>query len=268
VQGRFLKGLASRSGPEVMNMEGIRFVDIYATKGIEYLIVIAFLAAFVLFCRLAYRPGASVAARGRVEPANLFRVPEGLFFHQGHGWLRPEPGSAAVVGMDDFAQKLVGRVDSIELPRVGSTLVQGGDGWKLVVDSVPIPMLSPAHGEVVEVNQEVLRSPELLQKDPYGKGWLLKLKSSKIAGDTRNLLSGKLARAWMENALEKLQPVHDQYLGHVLPDGGLPLEGIARIVAGEGWQQLARRHLLTEQGPGDAAASSEAASGGLEASHH
>lgn len=234
-------------------MEGIRFIDIYATKGIEYLIVIAFLAAFVLFCRFAYRPRPAPAAAAPNDTATRFRVPEGLFYHQGHGWLRPEPGALGVVGLDDFAQKLVGRVDSIELPPVGSKLEQGGQGWKLVVDSVPIPMLSPAHGEVVDVNRDLLRSPELLQKDPYGKGWLLKLKSSRIAADTHNLLSGKLARAWMENALEKLQPVQDRYLGHVLPDGGAPIEGIARAVGGEEWQQLARVHLLTAEDQGEAA---------------
>jgi glycine cleavage system H protein len=250
-----------------MNMEGIRFVDIYATKGIEYLIVLGFLAAFVVFCRYAYRPRVARAQAGGNETAETFRVPEGLFYHQGHGWLRPEPGSTAVVGMDDFAQKLVGKVDRIEVPSVGSAIAQGGEGWRLVVDSVPIPMLSPAHGQVVDVNEEVLRSPELLQTDPYGKGWLLKLESSQIAADTRNLLSGKLARAWMENALEKLQPVHERYVGQVLQDGGLPVEGIARAVAGEGWQELARKHLLTEQ-DGDGAATSPSAKRASEAPGH
>ena len=228
-------------------MEGIRFIDIYATKGIEYLIVIAFLAVFVLFCRYMYRPREEGAV-ARIAPENVtrFRVPEGLFYHQGHGWLRPEPGSMGVVGLDDFAQKLVGKIDSVELPPVGSRLAQGDKGWSLVVDSVPIPMLSPVAGEVVEVNQEVLRSPEILREDPYGKGWLLKVKSPRIAGNTRNLLSGKLARAWMENALDNLQPVRHESLGPVLQDGGLPLEGIARVLGGEKWQDLAKGHLLTD----------------------
>jgi hypothetical protein len=115
-----------------------------------------------------------------------------------------------------------------------------------VVDSERIPMLSPVAGEVVEVNREVLRSPEILRQDPYGKGWLLKVKSSGIASSTRNLLSGKLARAWMENALDKLHPIHGESLGPVLQDGGLPVEGIARILGGDQWVELAKRHLLTE----------------------
>jgi glycine cleavage system H lipoate-binding protein len=228
-------------------MEGIRFIDIYATKGIEYLIVIAFLAAFVLFCRYLYRPRAT-GAGARIAPENTarFRIPEGLFYHQGHGWLRPEPGSVGVVGLDDFAQKLVGRVDSVELPGVGYRLAQGEKAWTLVVDSIPIPMLSPVDGEVVAVNQEVLRSPEILRQDPYGKGWLLKVKSRRIGAATKNLLSGKLARAWMENALEKLRPINPENLGPVLADGGLPIEGIARAIGGAEWPEVARTHLLTD----------------------
>lgn len=228
-------------------MEGIRFIDIYATKGIEYLIVIAFLAAFVLFCRYLYRPRAAGAAAGAApESVTRFRVPEGLYYHQGHGWLRPEPGGIGVVGMDDFAQKLVGRADSVDLPPVGSRLAQGEKAWSLVVDSVSVPMLSPVDGEVVEVNREVLRSPEILRRDPYGEGWLLKVRSRRIAADTKNLLSGKLARAWMENALEKLRPIEHESLGPVLADGGLPIEGIARALGGEKWPELVRTHLLTE----------------------
>jgi len=228
-------------------MEGTHLIDIYATKGIEYLIAIAFLAAFVFFCRCIYHPHAGRAA-ARIAPENvtLFRVPEGLFYHQGHGWLRPEPSAIGVVGMDDFARKLVGKVDAVELPPVGSRLAQGEKGWSLIVNSVRIPMLSPVAGEVVEVNNEVLRSPEILRQDPYGKGWLLKVKSSGIASSTRNLLSGKLARAWMENALDQLHPLHGETLGPVLQDGGLPVEGIARILGGDQWVDLAKTHLLTE----------------------
>jgi glycine cleavage system H lipoate-binding protein len=228
-------------------MEGIRFIDIYATKGLEYLIVIAFMAAFVLFARYLARSGQAVAKVAPADDVTRFRVPEGLFYHQGHSWLRPEQGSIGVVGLDDFAQKLVGKVDSLRLPAVGTNLTQGSKGWSLMVDSTPIPMLSPVDGEVVEVNRAVERSPELLKEDPYGRGWLLKVKSPRMHADTHNLLSGKVARAWMENALDQLQPLHPESPGPVLADGGLPVEGLARILGGEKWQDLAKTHLLTEE---------------------
>ena len=99
--------------------------------------------------------------------------PRGYFFHQGHTGCRSENReTSAKVGLDDFAQKLIGKVDAIELPAVGSRFAQGEKGWSLMVDSVPIPMLSPVDGEVVAVNHEVLRSPGILSRDPYGAGWL------------------------------------------------------------------------------------------------
>ncbi|MFA6147492.1 MAG: glycine cleavage system protein H [bacterium] len=227
-------------------MEGFRFVDIFASKGIEYVIVMVFLAAFIYFSRyLSYRPAEEEEGEPDA-PMGTFRVPDGLFFHQGHGWLRPEPGSMGVVGLDDFAQKLVGKVDSVEMPAPGTRLTQGDVAWNLVVGSVKIPMLSPVDGEVVAVNPEILRSPAVLSQDPYGKGWLFRVKSPRIAADKRNLLSGNVARSWMENALDRLRPVNPENLGPVLQDGGMPIEGLARALGGDRWDKLARTHLLID----------------------
>ena len=125
----------------ILELEGFSLVDIYSTKGIEYLI-----AVFAFFGFLALQRYIMTSAPVREKAQELhpglpawFRVPEGLFYHQGHGWLRPEPGSIGVVGLDDFARKLIGKVDAVELPAVGSRLAQGEKGWSLVVDSVAHP---------------------------------------------------------------------------------------------------------------------------------
>lgn len=234
-------------------MEGFSLVDIYSTKGIEYLIAAVFFFGFLALQRYIL-----TAAPGKEKTPGLlaglpawFRVPEGYGFHQGHSWMKvdllsPDRRRLVKVGLDDFAQKLIGKVDAVELPAVGSRLTQGDKGWSLKVDSVEIPMLSPVDGEVVAVNQEVLRSPGILGRDPYGAGWLLKVKSDRLAADTRNLLSGKVARAWMEASLDNLHPIRHEALGPVLQDGGLPLEGIARVLGGDEWADLAKAHLLTD----------------------
>jgi len=234
-------------------MEGFSLVDIYSTKGIEYLIAAVFFFGFLALQRyiLTSAPG---SGKNEAAPAGLptwFRVPEGYGFHQGHTWMKtdllsPNRERLVKVGLDDFAQKLIGRVDAVELPAVGSRLAQGDKGWSLMVDSVAIPMLSPVDGEVVAVNQEVLRSPGILSRDPYGAGWLLKVKSDRLAADSRNLLSGKMARSWMETSLENLHPIRHEALGPVMQDGGLPLEGIARVLGGDQWAELAKAHLLTD----------------------
>ena len=234
-------------------MEGFSLVDIYSTKGIEYLIAAVFFFGFLALQRyiLTAAPGKEKTPGRLAGLPSWFRVPEGYGFHQGHTWMKvelmsPDRQRLVKVGLDDFAQKLIGKVDAVDLPPVGSRLRQGDKGWSLMVDSKAIPMLSPVDGEVVAVNPEVLRSPGILGRDPYGAGWLLKVKSDRIAADTRNLLSGKVARAWMETSLENLHPVRHESLGPVLQDGGLPLDGIARVLGGDQWADLAKTHLLTD----------------------
>src|SRR5512139_1177437 len=145
-------------------MEGFRYVDIFATKGIEYIIVMVFLAGFIYFSRyLSHR--APVPAEGSGRPRSFveyFRVPDGYLFHPGHTWLKAEGDPFVTVGMDDFAQKFLGKVDSLRLPGVGAKLAQGEKGWAVAVQEKTIPMLSPVDGEVVAVNQEAIRNPYLL----------------------------------------------------------------------------------------------------------
>ena len=236
-------------------MENYGFVDIYATKGIEYLIVIAFLASFVYFSRaFSLRTVAAGVARTISDIVEWFRLPADRHYHQGHSWLKTEPDNLVKVGLDDFAQKLVGKVDGVELPPVGAKLAQGEKAWMLTVDSRPLAMLSPVDGEVVAVNSEAQRSPEILNQDPYGKGWLLKVRPARLAADQRNLLSGTLARKWMEDTVDELRRESGGTLGPVAQDGGqllyqdggMPVSGIARALAGENWEETVKAHFLTD----------------------
>jgi glycine cleavage system H lipoate-binding protein len=229
-------------------MESFRYVDIFATKGIEYIIVIAFLTGFVFFSRyLSHRTPAPAAAEGMLKRfVDYFRVPDEHHFHQGHSWLRKDARETVTVGMDDFAQRFLGKVDAMELPRVGATLRQGEKGWSLTAESRIIPMLSPVDGEVIAVNPAALRTPTVVNEDPYGNGWLLKVKPARLAANTRNLLSGNVARTWVEESLNGIRLQSGESLGLVYQDGGAPVSGMAKALYGEEWEKEVRRLLLTE----------------------
>ena len=238
-------------------MEGYSFVDIYATKGIEYLIVIGFLATFGLFSwYIALRGEESGEARHTAEFFDWFRVPREFLFHQGHGWVKAGNEGVVTVGLDDFAQKLVGKVDFIDLPSVGSRLAQGEKGWVLRAGAQAIPMLSPLDGEVVAVNEEAARSPEIVNGDPFEKGWLLKVRPARLAANRTNLLTGRLAQRWTEEALHELRHTMGGNLGPLYQDGGTTLPGhqnggaavtgIARALYGEGWETKVKEHFLTD----------------------
>jgi glycine cleavage system H protein len=231
-------------------MEGFSYVDLFATKGIEYLLVIGFLLVLVLYWRFLNQPAKaplalSLAAR-RVAPLRgWFQLAEGLYYHQGHSWAMPESDEVVKIGIDDFAQRLLGKPHSINLPRIGARIEQGETGWKLQVDSKSIDMLSPVNGEVVAINEEILESPDLVNQDPYGKGWLAKVRVAKMKTDLKNLLSGRVAMAWMKETEDALRERMAGNLGLALQDGGLPVAGIARILSPENWDEIAMDLLLS-----------------------
>ncbi len=227
-------------------MESFRYVDIFATKGIEYIIVMAFLAVFIYFSRyLSHRTPAPAAGRPRTF-VDYFRVPDGYLFHQGHTWFKKDGREVVTIGMDDFAQRFLGRIDEVCLPHMGARLRQGEKSWNLIAESRIIPMLSPVDGEVVAVNAAALRKPELINDDPYGNGWLLKVKATKMEANTRNLISGNVARTWTMEALNGIRMQNGESLGLVYQDGGAPVSGMAKALYGEEWDQEVRKLFLTQ----------------------
>ena len=229
-------------------MEGFTYVDIFATKGIEYLLVLSFLLIFTFFWRMVSRPANAIyGVMDGIIPAisEWFHLPEEkIYYHQGHSWAMPETGHMVTVGMDDFAQKLVGKIDAIKLPQVGSQVAQGEKAWSLLVGSKSIDMLSPVDGKIVEINEKLLNSPASIGKDPYGQSWLMKVQAPKISVNLKNLLSGGLARKWMEGVRENLLAHMNYNLGAVSQDGGVPVDGIARNLDRERWDEIVKEFFL------------------------
>jgi glycine cleavage system H lipoate-binding protein len=148
--------------------------------------------------------------------------------------------------MDDFAQRFLGRIDGVNLPHAGARVANGEKGWTLTVDSRIVPMISPVDGEVVAVNEAALRNPGVVNEDPYGRGWLLKVKATKLAANSRNLLSGDVARRMVEETLNGILRQGGEELGIVYQDGGIPVSGMARALYGKEWYGAARELFLTE----------------------
>ena len=231
-------------------MEGFTYTDPFATKGIEYLLVIGFLLVLVpfwRFLRVPARAGMEVVRRAMASVAQWFSIPEGLYYHQGHSWVIPQGAELVKVGVDDFAQRLVGNTNKISLPKIGSRIEQGDVGWKLGIDTKTIDMLSPVTGNVVAVNKDIVRNPTLINQDPYGKGWLMMVKPENQRSTVKNLLTGKLATAWMEKTADTLREQMGGELGVMYQDGGLPVSGIAKALSPDGWDKMAREFLLTQE---------------------
>jgi glycine cleavage system H protein len=113
------------------------------------------------------------------------QVRAGLRYSKTHEWinLNETPSS---VGISDYAQKSLHDLVYVELPKVGQSLAKGSLLCTLESVKAVAEAYSPVNGVVVQVNDILTESPELVNKDPYGRGWLVKLK---ISGDTGSLLS-------------------------------------------------------------------------------
>jgi glycine cleavage system H protein len=101
--------------------------------------------------------------------------PQDLYYTRDHEWVRVE-GEVATVGITDFAQKQLGDVVYVELPALGTQLevhqsIGAIESVKAVSD-----VFSPVSGEVIAVNEKLNDSPEMVNQDPYGEGWIIKLK--------------------------------------------------------------------------------------------
>jgi glycine cleavage system H protein len=228
-------------------MDGFTYIDIFATKGIEYLLVIAFLLCLTLFWSLLSRRAKTAAQNvGKLIPAvrEWFRLPRDIYYHLGHSWALPEAGNVVRVGMDDFAQKLVGPIREIRVPGLGSVLNQGNRGWTLAVDSKKIDMLSPVNGKVIAINQDVVTAPGNIHKDPY-QSWLLKIETPHFSADKKQLLSGTLAEHWMEAIKDQLLSKMNRDLGLLYQDGGVIVDGVAKNLDENRWEDIVKEFFLT-----------------------
>ena len=175
-----------------------------------------------------------------------YQLPEQLHYHRGHTWARVVGPDTVAVGLDDFSRRLVGKTEGVELPTVGAYVRQGGRGATIDADGRAADVIAPIDGEIVAVNSDLDDQPNLVSDDPYGRGWLFKVRSSNLAASLRNLLSGSLARRWTEDAKEQLELRLMALSGSVLQDGGEPAPDYAEHVPTEDWKGLVEQFLLTQ----------------------
>lgn len=232
-------------------MEGFNQVDLFATKGIEYILVIVFLAAFTLYIR--YLNGTPKKLRQRketMEPklalVDWFYLAKDYLYHQGHTWVLPESTKSVKIGIDDFMQKMIGRPDKVNLPTTGSLLNQNEVGWNFEIDNKTIDVLAPVNGKVTEINEEILRHPELLTDSNYKDGWLMKIKVDNISTEEKGLLKGKLAEAWIENTVDNLNSIMNNEQGVLMQDGGTLMPGFIKEISKDNWHNEIKKFLLTE----------------------
>ncbi|MGD0469383.1 MAG: glycine cleavage system protein H [Terriglobales bacterium] len=221
------------------------------------LLVLFFFATFLLIDyfrsrRAIVQPALQVAPAKyaevpRLQPALVggFEVPENLRYHPGHTWALSESPNLVRVGMDDFASKLAGKVDSINLPQRGQWIRQGQKMCTLYRDDYAVDMVSPIEGSVSDINQALMQDPKLALRDPYGEGWLVTVQSPDAKTSFKNLLGGAMARWWTEESASRLQRRMPMALGALAQDGGVAMDDISTQIPDQEWLPLAKEFFLS-----------------------
>ena len=108
----------------------------------------------------------------------MSHIPTELKYTKSHEWVRANEDGTITIGVTDHAQTQLGDMVFVEMPEVGRTVTAGEEC--AVVESVKAAsdVFSPVDGEVLEVNEALAETPELINQDPYGEGWLFRLQSS------------------------------------------------------------------------------------------
>ncbi len=223
------------------------------------ILVLATFVAFLLIDHFMSRGKAPVfAAEAHARPAATmprlqpslvagFKVPENLKYHPGHTWALSESPNLVRIGIDDFASKLIGRAESVQLPQRGQWIRQGQKVWSFIRDGKKIDMVSPIEGSVADVNESLASDPMLTNKDPYGDGWMVTVQSPDAKTNFRNLMGGALARWWTEESSGRLMKKMPSTLGALAlaQDGGTAAADLGSALTDEKFAEATREFFLT-----------------------
>jgi glycine cleavage system H protein len=207
---------------------------------------VAFISVDVMLHRDKYRfrvaePEGARAAEGPVPVVAGVSLPEALSYHPGHAWALDTGNGRVRVGLDEFASSLLGKILRVDAPQRGRWFRQGEKGWTVVTERGEVSMLAPAEGEIVAVNAKAMADPEVVSGDPYGAGWLIEIFSPDTQVSFRNLLSGSMARRWMEESIAELRQALSPMAAVTALDGGRISSHLGQELPKERWEELTHR---------------------------
>jgi len=182
---------------------------------------------------------------GEVQQVKGFDVPMGFYFHDGHAWARIESGGYIRIGLDDFALKVLGKADALDLPLMGKELDQGKVGWGLKRKHNLADVLSPIDGVIVEVNNELREKPDVANREPYGDGWLFMVRTPDVKATMGKLMVDQSSLSWMNNEVTHLESMIEGVAGPLAADGGFLAEDIYGNLPDLGWNKLTKAFLRT-----------------------
>ena len=130
----------------------------------------------------------------------MVNIPEGLKYTEEHEWMRLGEGYVEI-GITDFAQDALGEIVFVELPSEGDEVTIGDSFGGVESTKSVSDLYSPVSGEVIEINEMLLTSPETINEDPYGEGWIIKVRPDDL-DELDQLMNAEAYSEFVENEAE------------------------------------------------------------------
>ncbi|MBW1814767.1 MAG: hypothetical protein JRJ39_14185 [Deltaproteobacteria bacterium] len=171
-------------------------------------------------------------------------IPQGFYIHPGHSWVKIEEGAFVRVGLDDFALRLLGPLDSIDAPLVGKEMKQGHAAISVSRGS-KTAKVSPVNGVVTDINPKIKDQGGVANASPYADGWVVRMHSENLRKDLKHLMIGDEAETFVRNEVDRLYKVVEEAAGPLAADGGHLTEDIYGAMPQIGWERLTKSFLRT-----------------------
>ncbi|MCX6133843.1 MAG: response regulator [Ignavibacteriales bacterium] len=136
-------------------------------------------------------------------PAAEFVIPGGAFISEGHCWVTLEAEGTVKVGMDDFAKKLLGKIDDIEYPNLGMKVKAGQSLFSIRLGKRTTAFESPVSGQVTKINKYLVENLGSLDATPYGQNWICTIDADDFDGELKNLKIGKSAVSFYQTEIDR-----------------------------------------------------------------
>jgi glycine cleavage system H protein len=238
-------------------MEPFSRVDIFDTKGIEYIMVIGYLLVLIIFWNVARNPRRVVKQIQEAIStlsASILRIPQGIFFSRHHTWTHLGVSGNAKVGLDDFIQHVIGKVKLSPLKKPGEEIQKGELLTEIRQDGKHLRVYSPISGKITQTNGVLDEDPDVINRDPYDKGWIYQIKPTKWVKETKSYLLAEEAADWSAKELIRFKdflaggPMR-KYATEpsmiLLQDGGEIRENVLSDLPKEVWEDFQQEFLNT-----------------------
>ncbi len=188
-------------------MENFSYQNIFESKGIEYIFIILFFAILIPFWIILNRRTKELS---RVREAlslslQMLKIPQGLHLSRNHTWMHLKTSGTARIGLDDLLMHITGAVNIHFIANSGVTIKKGDLLAEIDQEGKKLQIFSPISGKIEKSNNSLLENPEILNNDPFNRGWVYEIKPSRWIAETRSCYLAEESSKWMKNELDRFK---------------------------------------------------------------